>query len=315
VLVSSLLAASFGVALLFIGGESLVRGAARLALRLGISPLAVGLTVVAFGTSAPELVVSLDAALSGANDIALGNVVGSNICNVGLILGLSGLLASVGVEAKIVRLDAPLVVAASLLLIGLLADGSLSRIEGGLLLAGLFVYVLFTFWESRRESEPVREEISSAGQDPSRGWLRDGGLVIVGLAALVAGGHLLVGAAVEFATALGVSQAVVGLTIVAVGTSLPELATSLVASARGYGDIAVGNVVGSNLFNILGILGTTALVSPVTRGDIGWTDLSVMLGFSVLLVPLLLTRRRLDRFESGALLASYVAYVAWRATA
>lgn len=308
----ALLQAAAGLVLLYLGGEGLVRGAAALALRLGISPLAVGLTVVAFGTSAPELVVSLDAALAGAGEIAVGNVVGSNICNVGLILGLAALVGSVGVEARIVRIDGPLMVLASLGLVGVLANGLVSRGEGLVLLAGLVAYAVFTLRAGRREPDAVQAEFASAA--PGAAWraTAEAGLALAGLGALVAGGHLLVAGAVSLATGLGVDQAVIGLTVVAVGTSLPELATSVVAALRGQGDIAVGNVVGSNLFNVLGILGVTALVRPLAGGAVGALDLAVMLALAVALLPLLSTRLRLARAEGALLVASYVAYVGVR---
>ncbi len=305
------LAAVAGLALLYLGGEALVRGAAALALRLGISPLAVGLTVVAFGTSVPELVVSLDAALAGADDIAVGNVVGSNIANILLILGLSALIRPVAVEAKIFRTDAPLAVVASLALIGMLADGVVSRTEGGLLLTALAAFTVLTFRQARRESGVVRAELATAAPQAAPGAVASGLLVLLGVAALVAGGHLLVTAAVELALVFSVSQAVIGLTMVAVGTSLPELATSVVAAARDRGDIAVGNVVGSNLFNILGILGVTAVAAPLSRGAVGWASLAVMLAAAVLLVPLLGTGSRLSGREGAVLLAAYAAYVTW----
>jgi cation:H+ antiporter len=304
--------AVLGLALLYVGGEALVRGASALALRLGLSPLAVGLTVVAFATSAPELVVCVDAALSGANDIAVGNVVGSNISNVGLILGLAALVRPAAVEAKVVKLDAPLMIAACGVLALVLADGRVSRLEGALLLTGLVGYVAFTFWQARRESGRVQAAAGAVlGPGRRSGVAASVLLALAGLALLVAGGHVLVAAAVALATAFGVSQATIGLTVVAVGTSLPELATSLVASAKGEGDIAVGNVVGSNLFNVLGIAGTTALVHPLGRGALTGLDLGVMVGLAAALPVLLYTRLDLARAEGATLLAVYVGYVVW----
>lgn len=302
-----------GLAALYFGGEWLVRGAAALALRMGVSALAVGLTVVAFGTSAPELVVSLQAALGGANDIAVGNVVGSNVANVGLILGLAALLRPARVEAKIVRLDGPLAVVVSLVLLAMLWGDTVTRAEGSVLLVGLATYVVFTFRQARRESRQVRGEFAAAAPAPTLAIGASVLFVAVGVATLVLGGHLLVSSAVVLATSLGISQAVIGLTVVAVGTSLPELATSVVAVLRGEGDIAVGNVVGSNLFNILGILGLTSAIHPLARGEIGWATLGVMVAFAVVLVPLLYTRLELSRFEGAALLLAYVAYVGWLA--
>ncbi len=305
-------AASAGLALLYFGGEWLVRGASDLAARLGIPALAIGLTVVAFGTSAPELVVSLQAALAGSDDISIGNVVGSNIANVALILGLAALLCPVSAEAKIVRVDLPLLIGVCFALIALLWDGRITRLEGTFLTLGLFAYTGFTFWEAGRESDRVQEEFASAA--PQRPARRSSDLLLVagGLAALVTGGHLLVRAAVEIASRSGLSEAAIGLTVVAVGTSLPELATSIVAARRGQGDIAIGGVVGSNLFNILGILGVTAMVSPLSRGAIEWADLAVMTALAVALAVVLYTRRRLDRLEGGLLLAVYFGFTAIR---
>ncbi len=298
--------------LLYFGGGCLIRGASTLASRLGVSPLAIGLTVVAFGTSAPELVVSLDAALSGANDISVGNVVGSNIANVALILGLAALVRPCFADAKLVRIDAPIMIAASVALAVILANGTASRIEGSLLLLALVGYSIFTFWEARREPEPIREEIASAAPQRISGASAGAALVLVGLGLLAGGGHLLVAAAVEFAASLGVSQAAIGLTIVAVGTSLPEFATSVLASIRGHGDIAIGNVVGSNIFNILGILGFTSLLHPLEMGEITWLDLGTMLGLACLVTALIHTGRRLGRVEGSLLLVAFALYSSWQ---
>jgi cation:H+ antiporter len=304
-------AAVGGLVLLLAGGEALVRGSAALAFRFGVSALAVGLTVVGLGTSAPELVVSLDAALGGANDVSLGNVVGSNICNVALVLGLSALLKPVRVEAKLVHFDGPLMVLVSAALLLLLADGRLGRLDGLMLLVALSLYLAFTLWQARRETDPIKEEIEGAARHTEARAGASIALILAGVVALVAGGHLLVRAAVAMAEELGVSQATIGLTIVAVGTSLPELATSVIAALRGQSDIAAGNVVGSNLFNILGILGVTSLVAPLSRGDVDWVDLSVMVGVAVVALPLLLTRLRLSRVEGAVLLAAYAGYMSW----
>jgi len=293
-----------GLLLLFFGGEVLVRGAAALAMRLGISPLAVGLTVVAFGTSAPELAVSLDAAMAGANDIAIGNVVGSNIANVALILGVAALIRPISVEPKAVRLDAPLMILCTLVLLAVLRNGVIGRLEGMLLLSGLTAYVAFTLWQARGH-------VGESSQGGGDGLPTSLVLITLGLGGIVLGGHLMVEASIDFALAFGVSHAVIGLTVVAVGTSLPELATSVVAGMRGQGDIAVGNIIGSNIFNILGIVGVTATVTPLTRGAVDWTSLAVMLGAAVVLLPLMLTQHRLARSEGAGLLLGYAAYIYW----
>jgi cation:H+ antiporter len=295
------------LALLYLGGEALVRGASTLALRAGISRLAVGLTVVALGTSAPELVVSVDAALTGANDIAVGNVVGSNIANIALILGLSAVLRPIAVHAKVVRLDLPIMILVSLVLVGLMADGGASRVEGAVLGFGLVAYVVFTIVESRKTSGSVPEVLGREDSSQSGAFV-SAALVVSGLGLLAAGGHLLVLAAVELAGSLGVSQAAIGLTVVAVGTSLPELATGIVASMRNHGDIAVGNIVGSNIFNVLGILGVTAMIHPLRSGDVTRLDLGFMTVLACVLWILLFARSRLGRLEGVFLLASFAAY-------
>lgn len=289
--------------------DLLVRSASAVGLRLGLSPLAVGLTIVAFGTSAPELFVSLGAVLDGRTDISVGNVVGSNICNVALILGLSALVKPARVHAGIFRVEAPLLVVSSLLLAGMLWWGEVGRLAGALFLTMLVAFTGSTLRATAGDGEVAREEPA-----PGRSLVVDAALVAGGLVGLGVGGHLLVQAAVTLASAMGVSEALVGLTVVAVGTSLPELATSIVAAARGQGDIAVGNVVGSNLFNILGILGITAMVAPLPQGGISMLDLGVMVGLAVGVLPIMRSGFVVSRLEGGLLLASYVAYVGWRAT-
>lgn len=305
-----LLQLTAGLLFLFGGGELLVRGAQALASRLGVSPLVIGLTVVAFGTSMPELVVSLDAALAGSSDISLGNVVGSNIANIALILGLAALIHPVRVEAKIARLDAPLVAAVTLLLLLLLFDGLLGRWEGALFVAGLLLYLGLTLWQESRRERSGEELDLQVRANESRHGLKSSAQVLGGLVLLVAGGHLVVTGAVGVAANMGISEAVIGLTVVAIGTSLPELSTTVVAAVRRHGDIAVGNVVGSNLFNLLGILGITALVTPLSLGALGWVDLLVMLGLILLLCVLLNLRGGLRRLDGVILLSCYLIYTA-----
>lgn len=286
-------------------------GACSLALRLQVSRVVVGLTIVAFGTSAPELVVSLNAVLGGANDIAVGNVVGSNIVNLALILGGGAILRSAIVEAKLLRLDAPLMVLITLAFVGLMLDNQISRLEGVLLVSGLLAYTGMTFQQGRQESAAVQEEFRAvAGVVHEAPWgdiLR----VLLGMVGLVAGGKFVVDSAVTIAGGLGVSQAVIGLTIVAIGTSLPELATTVIAVSRGHGDVAIGNVIGSNIFNLLGILGVTSIVEPLSRGDVSWVSIGVMLGVSLLLLPMLYTRQKLSRVEGSVLVGIYLAYLSW----
>lgn len=301
---------ALGAALLYGGAEGLVRGSAALALRLGLTPLVVGLTVVAFGTSSAELAVSVEAAATGAGELAIGNVVGSNICNILLVLGVSALIHPMRVHAQLVRLDVPLGLGCAVLVAGLLLDGRLGRVEGGLLFAGLAAYVAFSVRQARRESSEVREEFGHAAPHPASAAWRDAGLLLAGLAALVGGSHLFVDGAGALARTLGVSQALIALTLVAVGTSLPELATSVVAALRAQNDIAVGNVVGSNLFNLLAILGLASLVRPLAVGAVSRVDLGVMVLASAALLPLT-AGRLLDRSRGVLLLVAYAAYLAW----
>ena len=296
--------AGVGLVLLYLGGEGLVRGATNLALRLGIGPLAVGLTVVAFGTSAPELAVSLDAALEGFEEVAVGNVVGSNICNLALILGLSSVLRPMGVQPQVLRVDAPVMAGCALLLVVMLVDGRVSRMEGALLVGGILTYVATSLRRARREHRENHHGARALAGRPGS-LAVDAAFVLVGLGGLGLGGKLFVQGAVELAELLGVSQAVIGLTVVAVGTSLPELATSVVGAARGQGDIAIGNLIGSNIFNVLAILGLTALVHPLARGGVGWWDIGAMAAICVAILPLLATRLRLGRVEGLLLLAGY----------
>lgn len=300
-----------GLALLYVGGESLVWGACAMARRLGVSPLAIGLTVVAFGTSMPELVVSLDAATAGANDISLGNVVGSNIANITLILGLAALIAPTTCESKIVRIDGPVMIAVSLLLLLMMSNGVLSRPEGIALFAGVIGFTVFTFLQNRGDPGAATDAQSIDADLAVNRPLKMGLQIIAGLALLILGGHLVVESAVEIATMLGLSQAFIGLTIVAVGTSLPELSTSVIAALRRQGDIAIGNVVGSNIFNILGILGITAMVTPLQLGGLTWLDLWVMVLVATILVVVLWLRTQLKRTEGTLLLAGFVAYTSW----
>lgn len=309
--VSTTLSLIGGALLLTAGGELLVRGAAVLALRLGLTPLVVGMTVVAFGTSSPELAVSLDAAVQGLGDVAVGNVVGSNICNIALILGLAALIRPVRVHAQLVRLDVPLMIAASVLLVLLLADGALGRGAGAFCVGALVLWVAAGVRLARRESRGVDAEFEAGlAARGTRTWLC-AAMIAAGLAGLFIGGRLFVGGAVDLARAAGISEAVIALTVVAVGTSLPELATSLIGALRGHGDIAIGNVVGSNLFNLLGILGAAALVSPLEVRDVDWIDLGTMVAAALILLPMVRTGSVLSRVEGALLLALYIGYTLW----
>ena len=303
-----------GTVLLIVGAELLVRGAARLAAAAGVSPLVIGLTVVAFGTSSPELAVSMKAALAGQAGLAVGNVVGSNIFNVLLILGLSALVAPLLVSRQLIRLDVPLMIAASGLVWLLAADGKVGRLEGAGLFLILVVYTVFLIVQSRRETGAVKDEYAAAVR-PGRGrWPGDLALVVGGLALLVLGSDWLVTGASAIARALGVSDLVLGLTIVAAGTSMPEAVTSIVASLRGQRDIAVGNVVGSNLFNLLGVLGLSSLVSPagmaVSAAALHF-DIPVMTAVALACLPVFFTGQAIARWEGGLFVGYYLAYTVY----
>lgn len=308
-----------GLAGLVWGADLLVKGAASIATRLGIAPVIVGLTVVAFGTSAPELAVSVGAALGGSTDVALGNVVGSNTANVLLILGTSAAIGGLAVTLRIIRLDIPLVLAASLVMLLLSLDNRVGRIDGAILFAGVIAYTVWLIRAARSERgaseagfDDTVEELEEALVDRPVPVLA--AFVGVGLAVLVVGSQLLVGSATDIAEHFGVSDLVIGLTVVSIGTSLPELATSVMAVRRGERDIAVGNVVGSNLFNLLSVLGLTGLVAPdgIPVSDAALRlDVPVMLAATVALIPIIWNGFEIKRWEGGLLLAFYVAYVAF----
>jgi cation:H+ antiporter len=302
-----------GLALLVLGAEWLVRGASRLAAALGISPLVVGLTVVAYGTSAPEVAVSVRAAWAGQANLALGNVVGSNIFNVLLILGVSAAIAPLVVASQLVRRDVPVMIGLSLLALLLALDGGVSRLDGTLLVAGAVAFTVFQVRQSRRETAAAREEHAQR-LSPGGSAARDVALVLAGLALLVLGSRWLVEGAVAIARALGVSELVIGLTIVAAGTSLPEAATSVLAAVRGERDIAVGNVVGSNIFNILSVLGLAALASPAglpAHPALLRFDLPVMVAVAIACLPIFASGARIDRWEGLLFLAYGAAYTAY----
>ena len=305
-----------GLVALVVGAEAMVRGASRLAVSWGISPLVVGLTVVAFGTSAPEMAVSVGAALSGSTALAIGNVVGSNIANILLILGISALVAPLLVHEQIIRQEIPVMIGASLLVLALAFDGSIGRAEAVLLFALVVAYTVFLVVQSRRASRATSDEFSSEMPTSQwdRHWVVQGALVIGGLALLVLGADWLVGAAVVFAKTMGVSDLVIGLTVVAVGTSMPEIATSLIAALRGQRDIAVGNVVGSNIFNLLAVLGAAGVASA-SGLDIPEAarhfDLWVMLAVAFACLPIFITGREIARWEGAVFLGYYAAYLVY----
>ena len=304
-----------GLVILVVAAELLVRGASRLATSFGISPLVVGLTVVAFGTSAPELAVSTQAAFAGTADLAVGNIVGSNIFNVLVILGLSAAITPLIVDRQVVRREVPIVVGASLLVWGMAALGShIGRLEGALLFTGIIGYTVWTIRRSRREVRESMVGLEQPPKPPGKQIVVDLALVAVGLGGLMFGSRWLVEGAVAIATAFGVSELVIGLTIVAAGTSLPEVAASVVAAVRGQRDIAVGNVVGSNIFNLLSVLGGAALLAPdgvaVSLGALTF-DLPIMVAVAIACLPLFLATYRLERWQGVVLLAWYAAYLGY----
>lgn len=312
-----------GLALLIVGAEGLVRGASKLALSFGLSPLVVGLTIVSIGTSSPEIAVSLGAAVQGNTDMAVGNVVGSNIFNVLFILGLSALIIPLTVHTQIIRQEIPIMVGVSVLLLVMGLDGELGWQDGILLTVLMLAYIVFLVVQGRKAGKQEAQEFEQEIK-PSQSGAWDGSLpvqlllIALGLAALVLGANWLVDSAVHMAKSLGVSDLIIGLTIVAAGTSAPELATSIMAALKGERDIAVGNVVGSNIFNILGCLGLSSLFG-LASGNGGLVlsdavmrfDIWVMLAVALACIPIFLTGAQVARWEGGLFVLYYVAYVAY----
>lgn len=306
-----------GLVGLVLGGEALVRGASGLALLAKVTPAVVGLTIVAAGTSMPELVVSVQSALEGNPSVAMGNVVGSNIFNIGAILGLTALVSPLRIQGATVRMEWPVMMLAALQLHLLSRDGLVDRLEGGFLLLAMVIFTAYAVWLGRHQASEADQEAGAGLETASLGRTGAAGVALnllaiaVGVGLLALGSTGLVRGAVGIASAFGVSEAVIGLTIVAAGTSTPELITSLVAAHRGRDDMAVGNVVGSNIFNVLGILGATGLIHPlaveeqIIRRDNWW-----MLGISLLLFPLMKSGMRVNRLEGAALLALFGVYLA-----
>lgn len=311
-----------GLVVLVLGAELFVRGASRLAALVGISPLIVGLTVVAFGTSAPEVAVSVQAGLEGQGGIALGNIIGSNISNLLLILGISAMVAPLVVSLRLIKLEVPLLLGISVIVFFLAVDRRISRLEGLLLLTGAVLYTVFLIWQYRRENPPgVSEDRAALAEYPSRltipvdtrrVWLQNILLLLVGLVSLVFGARWLVHGASGMARVLGVSELVIGLTVVAVGTSLPELATSIAAAMRGERDMAIGNVIGSNLFNLLLVMGSGAIVAPqglpVPSSSISF-DIPVMIAVTAASLPIFFSGYVISRWEGLLLFGYYGAYI------
>lgn len=307
-----------GLALLILGAEWLVRGASRLAAKMGVSPLVIGLTVVAFGTSSPELAINVQSALSGQADIAIGNVVGSNIFNILVIVGLSAVVTPLVVHQHLIQLDVPLAIGLSLLVYLFARDGLLSTLEGFILFGGLVAYIAFLLRQSRQEAEGIKQEYAQEYQEKPNGgwkpWAVNIGLVAAGLGLLVLGARWLVDSTVALARWVGLSELVIGLTIVAAGTSLPEVATSVAAALKGERDIAVGNAIGSNIFNLLSVLGLSAIIVPVgvpvPEAALGF-DIPVMIVVIVAALPIFFTSNRIERWEGWLFLFYYVAYTTY----
>jgi cation:H+ antiporter len=300
-----------GLGLLFAGGEGLVRGSVSIAERFGLSKLLIGLVIVGFGTSTPELLVSVNAALAGSSSVALGNVVGSNIANILLILGLSIAIAPVVNWKKTAMREALVMMLVALVLYGLVHGDVIGRIEGAILIAALIIYIGSTWWLETRESEKrfFEHEAEEFEATTPRPLWKSGLFVVAGIGVLMLGADLLVKGAINIASALGVSDAVIGLTIVAVGTSLPELATAIVAAVKRHGDMVLGNVIGSNIFNILAIMGATALIAPIgVEERFSTLDAPVMVGVSALVVLALFALKKLGRVLGVAMMGGYAAY-------
>ncbi len=302
-----------GFGLLVLGGEGLVRGSVAIAHRLRLSTLLVSMVIVGFGTSTPELMVSATAAVKGFPNIALGNVVGSNIANVLLILGLAAMLAPIPCSRPEITRDALAVLVASIALLGLALHGEVGRLTGLVMLAALAAYLSYAYLTDRRTAEPDdgadRQQGPNATDPP---LFKSIAFCVLGILLLLGGAHLLVEGATALATRFGVSNAVIGLSLVAVGTSLPELATALVAAYRKHADVVIGNVLGSNLFNVLGILGLTGIIAPIPfEGRIAEIDIWIMVAVAIALAPMIWTGRKISRVEGSVFLGLYAVYVVW----
>ncbi len=304
-----------GLTALYLGADWLVGGAAKLAVRFGISPLVVGLTVVAFGTSAPELFVSMGFNAGGFPDMALGNVIGSNICNIGLVLGISAFICVLEIKSQLLFRDLPILLLATLVFSWMLMNGVISRTEGVFLFCGIVAYTAFQLVLARKEKNPaVLQEFAQefdpkvARTEPLWKLLA---AIIVGLVALYFGAEWLERGGVSLAKRFGVPEAVISLTLIAFSTSVPELATSIVASLKKEGDIITGNIIGSCIFNLLCVIGVTASISPIVTTQIEMADLYVMIGMTALLLPVMASRRRISRWEGGLLVGCYAAYTAF----
>jgi cation:H+ antiporter len=304
-----------GLVGLYFGAEWLVKGASRFARSFNIKPVVIGLTIVAFGTSMPELVTSVMASIKHSSDIAMGNVIGSNIANIGLILGLSAIVQPLRIDMNLIYREMPIVVGISMLLYFMGWDGTLSRLEGGVLLGGIFSYTYYVYRVALKEPDAIEleyKEFEEFLEIKNNTVPKDLFLIVLGLIGLVGGAYLLVHSAMYFARIIGISELVIGLTVIAVGTSLPELATSMIAAIRKESDISVGNVLGSNIFNILAVLGIAAIIQPLQVNNASLrVDMPVMLLFSIFLIPIITWKFVLTRLQGVFLLIGYGIYILW----
>lgn len=307
-IIFSILGLLAGGLFLYFGAEGLIRGSASVAIRRGITPLVVGLTIVAFGTSSPEFVVSVASALRGNSGIAFGNIVGSNICNIALILGVSAIITPIKINIQLIKTDIIVMIVVTLLLVIMLFDHSISRIDGGILFLGIIVYTGYTLYMANKK----KISVDNIGIEVKGKPWKDIFFIAGGIVLLVIGANLFIEGAIKLAVIMKVSDVIIGLTIVALGTSLPELATSVLAVIKKEGDISVGNIVGSNIFNILCILGFAALMQPIMltgANQVNYVDMTVMILISVILLPLAWTKLELSRFEGAFLLFLYIGYI------
>jgi cation:H+ antiporter len=299
-----------GFIVLGVGAELMVRSSSTIALKLGVSPLVIGLTVVAFGTSAPELAVSVESTLEGRSPLALGNVIGSNIANIGLILGLLALIRPINIDQQLIKKQIPFVIGSSLILWLFLFDEVITAVEGMFLFGGLLGFLLFSYLQARNDENEIIQikanPLITRGKKPMVMYLA---ILSAGLLMLVYGSVLFVENAVDLARILGISEVIIGLSIVAIGTSVPELATSIMAVVKGHSGLAVGNVVGSNLFNILGIMGISSMIDTIDASEFNLVDIGVMVSYAIILLPFAWTNLQISRAEGFALLAGYVAYL------
>ena len=307
-IITDLLLFLVGLVALFLGGQGLVTGASRLARILGISPIVIGLTIVAFGTSSPEFVVCIIAAFKGSGDIVIGNIVGSNITNIGLILGVSAFLSSIVIQMKLIKVEVPIMILLSLVLYGLAWGLRIGRIEGAFLFGTLIAFTVYSYYAAHKESYEVESEYEES-IGVNSGVLKQLGYLILGLAGLIIGARLVVDSAISLAQMFGVSEFIIGITAVAIGTSLPELSTCIVAALRKEHDLIVGNIIGSNIFNI-GILGLASVIHPITI-DPGLLrfEFPVMIFFSIILLPFMRSGFRVSKVEGLLLLIFYAAFI------